>query len=47
VYVSPSTWDGRAVIRVSVSNFRTNERDVERLLAAFARAAATQPVGAS
>jgi hypothetical protein len=31
---------GRAAIRVSVSNWRTNEGNVERAVAAFRRAAA-------
>ncbi len=38
-WMSPTVWDGRAAIRVSVSCWRTSERDVERTLAAFRRAA--------
>jgi glutamate/tyrosine decarboxylase-like PLP-dependent enzyme len=33
-------WDGRRAIRVSVSNWQTNEDDVRRTVEAFARAAA-------
>jgi hypothetical protein len=38
--MSPTTWDGRAAVRISVSGWRTTARDVERTLAAFRRAAA-------
>lgn len=38
-WMSPTVWDGRAAIRISVSCWRTSERDVERTLAAFRRAA--------
>jgi glutamate/tyrosine decarboxylase-like PLP-dependent enzyme len=34
-WMSGTTWDGRAAIRLSVSNWRTSERDIERTLAAF------------
>jgi glutamate/tyrosine decarboxylase-like PLP-dependent enzyme len=34
-WMSGTTWDGRAAIRISVSNWRTDEQDVERVLAAF------------
>jgi glutamate/tyrosine decarboxylase-like PLP-dependent enzyme len=37
-WMSGTTWDGRAAIRLSVSNWRTSEDDVERTLAAFSRA---------
>ena len=30
----PSTWHGQAVLRISVSNWRTIEEDVDRTLAA-------------
>jgi hypothetical protein len=33
--MSGTTWDGRAAIRISVSNWQTDEADVERTLAAF------------
>jgi aromatic-L-amino-acid decarboxylase len=33
--MSGTTWDGRAAIRLSVSNWRTSETDVERTVAAF------------
>ncbi len=45
-WLSGTTWDGRAAIRVSVSNWQTGERDVARLLDAF-RAAVRAPVPAS
>ena len=38
-WMSGSTWHGRAVLRVAVSNWSTTERDVERSLAAVRRAA--------
>jgi glutamate/tyrosine decarboxylase-like PLP-dependent enzyme len=37
-WMSPTTWDGRFTIRISVVGWRTSERDVERTVAAFARA---------
>ena len=37
-WMSPTTWDGRFTIRISVVGWRTGERDVERTVAAFARA---------
>ena len=40
-WMSGTSWDGRAAIRVSVSNWRTSENDVARTVAAFERAAAT------
>ncbi len=39
-WLSGTTWDGRKAIRVSVSNWRTSEEDVTRLLDAFDAAAA-------
>ena len=36
-WMTPSAWHGRAVLRISVSNWRTTEADVERTLAAIAR----------
>jgi glutamate/tyrosine decarboxylase-like PLP-dependent enzyme len=39
-WMSGTTWDGRAAIRLSVSNWQTDEEDVARTLAAFERAAA-------
>jgi len=38
-WMSGTTWDGHAAIRVSVSNWQTTDEDVERTLAEFARAA--------
>ena len=35
-WMSGTTWDGRAAIRISVSNWQTNDEDVERTLAAYA-----------
>ncbi len=38
--MTPSTWHGRAVLRISVSNWRTTDDDVERSAAAILRVAA-------
>jgi glutamate/tyrosine decarboxylase-like PLP-dependent enzyme len=35
-WMSATTWDGRAAIRISVSNWQTSDKDVERTLAAYA-----------
>jgi glutamate/tyrosine decarboxylase-like PLP-dependent enzyme len=35
-WMSGTTWDGRAAIRISVSNWQTSEDDVERTLAVYA-----------
>jgi glutamate/tyrosine decarboxylase-like PLP-dependent enzyme len=37
-WMSGTVWDGRAAIRLSVSNWRTTEADVDRTVAAFERA---------
>ena len=37
-WMSPTTWDGKFTIRISVVGWRTSERDVERTVAAFTRA---------
>jgi glutamate/tyrosine decarboxylase-like PLP-dependent enzyme len=37
-WMSGTVWDGRAAIRLSVSNWRTTESDVDRTVAAFAKA---------
>jgi hypothetical protein len=42
--MSGTTWDGRAAIRLSVSNWQTTEEDVERAAAAYRAAVATAPV---
>ena len=34
-WMSGTTWDGRAAIRLSVSNWRTTEHDIDRTVAAF------------
>ena len=39
-WMSGTTWDGRAAIRLSVSNWRTTQGDIDRTIAAFARALA-------
>ena len=39
-WMSGSQWKGRAVLRISVSNWATGESDVERSLAALREAAA-------
>jgi glutamate/tyrosine decarboxylase-like PLP-dependent enzyme len=43
-WMSGTTWDGRAAIRLSVSNWQTTEEDVERAVAAYRAALATAPV---
>jgi glutamate/tyrosine decarboxylase-like PLP-dependent enzyme len=42
-WMSPTQWDGRAAIRLSVSCWRTDEDDVRRTVDAFGRAAAALP----
>ena len=44
-WMSGTTWDGRAAIRISVSNWRTSDDDVARTVAAFetAMASGSQP----
>jgi glutamate/tyrosine decarboxylase-like PLP-dependent enzyme len=37
-WMGGTTWDGRAAIRISVSNWQTTDDDVERTVAAFATA---------
>jgi glutamate/tyrosine decarboxylase-like PLP-dependent enzyme len=39
-WMSGTSWEGRAAIRISVSNWRTSDEDVERTLAAFETAVA-------
>jgi hypothetical protein len=34
--MSGTTWNGRAAIRISVSNWQTTDDDVDRTLAAYA-----------
>ena len=34
-WMSGTIWDGRAAIRLSVSNWRTSETDIGRTIAAF------------
>ncbi len=36
-WMTPSTWHGRAVLRISVSNWRTTDDDVDRTVAAVRR----------
>jgi cysteine sulfinate desulfinase/cysteine desulfurase-like protein len=33
-WMTPSSWRGQAVLRISVSNWRTTDEDVDRTLAA-------------
>jgi glutamate/tyrosine decarboxylase-like PLP-dependent enzyme len=40
-WMSGTVWDGRAAIRLSVSNWRTSEEDIRRTVAAFETALAT------
>jgi glutamate/tyrosine decarboxylase-like PLP-dependent enzyme len=35
-WMSGTTWDGRAAIRISVSNWQTTDADVDRTLDAYA-----------
>ena len=42
-WMSGTTWDGRPAIRLSVSGWRTTDDDIERTVAAFARALAEVP----
>ena len=42
-WMSGSRWHGRSVLRISVSSWATNDRDVERSLEALRRAAAAAP----
>jgi glutamate/tyrosine decarboxylase-like PLP-dependent enzyme len=42
-WMSGSVWRGRAVLRISVSNWSTGEGDVRRSLRALARAASVEP----
>jgi hypothetical protein len=37
-WMSGTRWDERAAIRISVSNWRTSDDDVDRTVAAFTRA---------
>ena len=44
-WMTPSTWHGQAVLRISVSNWRTTEEDVDRTLAALRRVLAEVRAG--
>jgi len=44
-WMTPSTWHGQAVLRISVSNWRTTEDDVDRTLAAVRRVLAEVRTG--
>jgi glutamate/tyrosine decarboxylase-like PLP-dependent enzyme len=44
-WMTPSTWQGQAVLRISVSNWRTTEEDVDRTLAAVRRVLAEVRAG--
>lgn len=35
-WMTPSTWHGRAILRISVSNYRTTDDDVDTSVAAIA-----------
>ncbi len=43
-WMSGTVWDGRAAIRLSVSNWRTSEADIDRTVAAFAQALGVEKV---
>jgi len=44
-WMTPSTWQGQAVLRISVSNWRTTDEDVDRTLAAVRRVLADVRAG--
>jgi glutamate/tyrosine decarboxylase-like PLP-dependent enzyme len=44
-WMTPSTWHGQAVLRISVSNWRTTDEDVDRSLAAVRRVLAEVRAG--
>ena len=44
-WMTPSTWHGQAVLRISVSNWRTTEEDVDRTFAAVRRVLAEVRAG--
>jgi hypothetical protein len=44
-WMSGTVWDGRAAIRLSVSNWRTTTEDIDRTVAAFATALTEQQPG--
>ena len=44
-WMTPSTWHGQAVLRISVSNWRTTDEDVDRTLAAVRRVLADARAG--
>jgi glutamate/tyrosine decarboxylase-like PLP-dependent enzyme len=44
-WMTPSTWHGQAVLRISVSNWRTTDADVDRTLAAVRRVLAEVRAG--
>jgi glutamate/tyrosine decarboxylase-like PLP-dependent enzyme len=44
-WMTPSTWHGQAVLRISVSNWRTTDDDVDRTLAAVRRVLAEVRAG--
>jgi glutamate/tyrosine decarboxylase-like PLP-dependent enzyme len=44
-WMTPSTWHGRAVLRISVSNWRTTDEDIDRTLEAVRRVVADVSAG--
>ena len=44
-WMTPSTWHGQAVLRISVSNWRTTDEDVDRTIAAIRRVLAEVRAG--
>jgi hypothetical protein len=42
-WLSGTTWRGQAAMRISVSNWSTDEHDVDRSVRAILRCAAEQP----
>ena len=43
--MTPSVWQGQAVLRISVSNWRTTDADVDRTVAAVRRVVADVRTG--
>ena len=44
-WMTPSTWHGQAVLRISVSNWRTTNEDIDRTLDAVRRVFADVSAG--
>ena len=42
-FFTPTTWQGKRAMRVSVSNWRTTDADVDRVVTAFAKVLQVEP----